>query len=67
MSFIQDVIDMPYHIIERADFQNRTLILTFKTGTRILATCPEGNNQCETLKKAMLDKLGKDKVRIYDN
>jgi hypothetical protein len=67
MGFLEEIKGMPFYIIEKVNFKDRTIYIQFKSGNHLNATCPDGNDQYDILKDAMLKKLGKDKVEIHDN
>lgn len=67
MGFAQELLEMPFHIINKIVFKDRTIHITFASGNKLKATCPDGNNEYEMLMQESLKKLGKEKVEIYDN
>lgn len=66
MGFSEDLLSMPFHIIEKAIFKDRRLTIVFKSGNSLTATCPDGNPQWEILQKEFLKNLPRHKVEIYD-
>lgn len=66
MGFTEDLISMPYHIIEKAIFKDRQLTIVFKSGNILKATCPDGNDQWEKVQQGMLENLPREKVEIHD-
>ena len=66
MNFFDDMLSLPFHIMEKAEFKDRSLKITFKSGNEIIATCPDGNPQYEILKRFIFFKLGPQKVIIHE-
>lgn len=66
MGFVEEIEKLPFHIIENAVFKNRSVCITFASGRKIMATCPDDNNQYDILKDVLLEKLGPVKVTILE-
>ncbi len=66
MTFLDHVRQMPFHIIDKAEFQSLGITITFKSGNKLTA-----KSQCPKMYKEVQDEfitnLGESKVLIYDN
>lgn len=67
MGFLDDLRRMPLDIISKMEFHNRTVVISFSSGNNLKACCPDGNDQYETLKKEMKEKLPSEKFFDYDS
>lgn len=61
--FLEDLQNLPFEGILKAEFENRKVLITFITGNQMLATAPN-EKVYSILKEEFLNKLGIDKVII---
>jgi hypothetical protein len=60
---MKDINTMPFHVIEKAEFENGKLMITFISGNKIICT-PPNEEEYNFMKDIFIKRMPKDAVII---